>query len=253
MLIAHNTVGGMGKNAICAFPAITQNFLNFFVPTNVVIMDNVLFDEGFSYEATQNTIPNEQPVYAMIALFKAGTASDSVTTGFEISGIRILYNAFLDWRRAPLTIHNATDAHVSGNYFGPPVTNDDLVPLTHDVIADLWASDYANLHFTNNVNATTLGDSGTIDEDGTLITPPVNAFQSAVGPRLAAELSGTNFVVSWVSPSPGFVLQQAGRLTSGAVNWLDVTSETTLAGESNIVAISLVKNLTNQVIRARQR
>jgi len=124
MLIAHNTVSGMGKNAICAFPAITANFLNFFVPTNVVIMDNVLSDEGFSYEALQNSIPNEQPAYAMIALHKADDASDDVTNGLEISGIRILYNAFLDWRRAPLTLHNATDVNVIGNYFGPPVTND---------------------------------------------------------------------------------------------------------------------------------
>ena len=61
MLIAHNTVGGMGKNAICAFPAMTANFLNFFVPTNVVIMDNVLSDEGFSYEAVSNTIPTDNP------------------------------------------------------------------------------------------------------------------------------------------------------------------------------------------------
>ena len=100
------------------------------MPTNVVIMDNVLSDEGFSYEAVQNTIPIEQPAYAMVALHNADDASDDVTNGLEISGIRILYNAFLDWRRAPLTLHNATDVNVIGNYFGPPVTNDNLVPLS---------------------------------------------------------------------------------------------------------------------------
>ncbi|HXR03153.1 MAG TPA: hypothetical protein VN836_00420 [Verrucomicrobiae bacterium] len=253
MLIAHNTIGGMGKNAICAFPAITANFLNFFVPTNVVIMDNVLSDEGFSYEAVQNTIPDEQPAYAMIALHKADTASDDVTNGFEISGIRILYNAFLNWRRAPLTLHNATDVNVIGNYFGPPITNDDLVPLTNDVIADLWVSDYPNLRFTNNVNATTLPDAATVNEDGTLVAPPVNAFQMPTGPRLAVNLSGTNLVVGWISPSPGFVLQQVGELAGGTNNWSDVTNAPVLAGESNLVTLTLNGTITNQFYRARQR
>ena len=252
MLIAHNTVGGMGKNAICAFPAITANFLNFFVPTNVLIMDNVLSDEGFSYEAVQNTIPNEQPAYAMIALHKADTASDNVTNGFEISGIRILYNAFLNWRRAPLSLHNATDVHVIGNYFGPPITNDDLVPLTNDVIADLWASDYPNLRFANNVNATTLTGSQTISEDGTNTTI-VNAFQQPVAPGLAANRAGSNLLVSWISPSPGFILQQIGKLTGGANDWSDVTNVPVLAGESNVVAIALTRPGTNQFYRARQR
>ncbi|MGA2685791.1 MAG: hypothetical protein ABSF51_12130 [Verrucomicrobiota bacterium] len=253
MLIAHNTVGGMGKNAICAFPAITSTFLNFFVPTNVVIMDNILSDEGFSYEAVNNTIPDEQPAYAMIALHKADTASDLVTNGFEISGIRILYNAFLDWRRAPLTLHNATDVNVIGNYFGPPVTNDDLVPLTNDVIADLWASDYPNLLFTNNVNATTLSDNETINEDGTLVSAPVNAFQLPTAPQLAATLSDTNIVVSWVSPSPGFVLQQINELNAGTNNWLDATNTSCLEGESNVIALPLASGATNQFYRTRLR
>ena len=252
MLVAHNTIGGMGKNAICAFPAITANFLNFLIPTNVVIMDNVLSDEGFSFEAVQNTIPTDQPVYAMIALNKADTASDYVTNGLEISGIRILYNAFLNWRRAPLTLHNATDVNVIGNYFGPPVTNDNLIPFTNDVIADLWASDYSNLRFTNNVNATTIANSKAVNEDGTN-TSIAGAFQLPVAPRLAANLAGSNVLVSWISPSPGFVLQQVGRLAGGTNNWLDVTNEPGLAGQSNLVMISLAKNITNQFYRARQR
>jgi len=252
MLIARNTVGGMGKNAICAFPAITANFLNFFVPTNVVIMDNVLFDEGFSYEAVQNNIPTDQPAYAMIALFKADKASNSVTTGLEISGVRILYNAFLDWRRAALTLHNATDVHVIGNYFGPPVTNDNLVPLTNDVIADLWASDYPNLLFTNNVNATGLKNKDAVSEDGTNVTV-AKVFQLPAGPELAANLAGRNMLVSWVSPSPGFVLQQIGKLTGGANNWTDVTDAPVLAGKSNFVTLPLTGTNTNQFYRARQR
>jgi hypothetical protein len=213
-------------------------------------MDNVLSDEGFSHEAVQNTIPDEQPAYAMVALHKADTASDDVTNGYEISGIRILYNAFLDWRRAPLTLHNATDVKVIGNYFGPPVTNDNLVPLANDVIADLWASDYPNLRFTNNVNASTLPDSGTINEDGTLAATPANAFQPPAAPQLAANLSGTNFVVSWISPSPGFVLQQVKKLNG---NWVDATNAPWLEGSSNIVTVPLVVGTASQFYRARQR
>ena len=252
MLIAHNTVGGMGKNAICAFPAITTTFLNFFVPTNVVIMDNVLSDEGFSYEAVNNTIPTDQPAYAMIALHKADTASDYVTNGFEISGIRILYNAFLDWRRAPLTLHNATDVNVIGNYFGPPITNDDLVPLTNDVIADLWASDYPNLLFTNNVNATTLKNKDAVAEDGTNVTI-AKAFQPPVAPELTATLAGTNLVVSWVSPSPGFVLQQVNGLNGGTNNWMDASNTPWLTGASNVVTLPLASGTPGQFYRTRQR
>jgi hypothetical protein len=251
MLIAHNAVGGMGKNAICAFPAITANFLNFFVPTNVVIMDNVLSDEGFSYEAINNTIPTDQPAYAMIALNKADTDSDFVTNGLEISGIRILYNAFLNWRRAPLTLHNATDVNIIGNDFGPPITNDDLVPLINDVIADLWSSDYPSLLFSNNVNATTLKNKDAISEDGTNMTI-AKTFQLPAAPELTATLAGSNVVVSWVSPSSGFVLQQARALT-GDTNWTDVTNAPVLAGQSNVVTTSIARTITNQFYRARQR
>jgi hypothetical protein len=252
ILIAHNTVGGMGKNAICAFPAITANFLNFFVPTNVVILDNVLLDEGFSYEAAQNPIPTGQPAYGMIALHKADTASDYVATGFEISGVRILYNAFLNWRRAPLSLRNATDVNVIGNYFGPPLTNDGYVPLTSDVIADLWVSDYPNLRFTNNVNATGLPNSQTISQDGTN-APFANAFQLPTEPRLAASLAGTNVVVSWVSPAPGFVLQQANSLSGDMSHWVDALNAPELAGASNLVAVPLSPGVTNEFYRARQR
>jgi hypothetical protein len=253
ILIAHNTLGGLGKNAISAFPSITPSFLNFFVPTNVVILDNVLSDEGFSYEAVNNNIPNQQPDFAMVEMHKADNASDYVTNGFDIARIRILYNAFLDWHRAPLTLHNATDVTVAGNYFGLPITNDDLVPLTNDVIADLWVSDYPNLRFTNNVNATTLPDSATIKEDGTLAATPANAFEPPTAPQLAAALSGTNLLVSWVSPAPGFVLQQAGALAGGANDWTEVTTSPYLSGESNLVALGAPITVTNQFFRARQR
>ncbi len=249
MLIAHNSVGGMGKNAICAFPAITTTFLNFFVPTNVVIMDNVLSDEGFSFEAVNNAIPSAQPAYAMIGLNEADDSTDWVTNGFAISGIRILNNAFLDWRRAAITLHNATDVTVMGNYFGPPVTNDGLVPLTNDVIADLWSSDYPNLLTTNNVNATGLSNNVTIKEDGSFVVVS-NAFQLPTAPRLAAAVAGSNVTVSWVSPAPGFVLQQVNKLAGGSNNWVDVTNGPVLMGASNVVTML---GATNVFFRARQR
>jgi hypothetical protein len=253
MLIAHNTVSGMGYNDICAFPAINLMFLNFFVPTNVVIMDNVLSDGGFSYESVHNTIPTQQPTYALVALNKAELASNEVTNGLEISGIRILYNAFLDWRRAPLTLHNATDVNIIGNYFGPPVTDDGWVPLTNDIVADLWSSDYPNLRFTNNVNATTLPDDQAINEDGVLVPAPADAFLAPAPPVLAANLSCSNLVVSWVSPSPGFVLQQINELAAGSNNWLDVTNAPCLSGESNIVTVPFWPGLTNVFFRTRQQ
>jgi hypothetical protein len=253
MLIAHNSISGMGSGAISAYPLMTSTFLNLFVPTNVVIMDNVLSDCSYSQEALSNNIPMQEPAYALVELHNATTNSDYITNGLEISGIRILYNAFLNWRRAPLTLHNATDVNVIGNYFGPPITNDNLVPLTNDVIADLWASDYPNLLFTNNVNATTLPDNATINEDGTLATTPANAFQPPAAPQLAASLFGTTIVVSWVSPSPGFVLQQVNQLTGGANNWLDAANPPWLAGASNIVTLPLAPGTPNQFYRARQR
>jgi hypothetical protein len=252
ILIAHNTVSGIGYNAITALPLIVNNFLDLFLPTNVVIMDNVLSDCGFDYQALHNAIPTEQALYALVALYKADATSDYVADGLEISGIRILYNAFLDWRRAPLTLHNATDVNIVGNYFGPPVTNDGLAPLTNDVIADLWASDYPNLRFSNNVNATALPDSQTIDEDGTT-TVIADAFQLPTAPMLTANLSGANFVVSWVSPSPGFQLQQIDDLGSGTNNWVDSTNTPWLAGESNIVTLPLSPGVTHVFFRARQQ
>jgi hypothetical protein len=252
-LIAHNSITGMALNAIAGYPVMIPTFLNLFVPTNVVILDNVLSDCGYCTEAISNSIPADEPDFALVAFNQAGANNlNYVTNDLEISGIRILYNAFLNWRRAPLTLHNATDVNVIGNYFGPPITNDNLVPLTNDVIADLWASDYPNLRFTNNVNATTIANTKTINEDGTN-TAIANAFQLPASPKLAVALAGSNVLVSWVSPSPGFLLQQIGNLAKSTTNWLDVTNAPMLAGESNIVTVAVTKNITNQFYRARQR
>ena len=250
MLIAHNSIRGLAGNAIGAFPIINPGFLNFFVPTNVVIMDNVLDDCGYTYDALHDAMPANQPNYALVALCKANFTSYYVTNGFDISGIRILNNAFLDWRRAPLVLRNVTDAHVIGNYFGPPVTNDAVVPLSNDVVSELWASDYPNLLITNNVNATTLPDSSTVNKDGT-IGSIANAFQLPVAPRLAANLTGSNVMVSWVSPAPGFVLQQINNLASG--NWVDATNSPDLVGASNMVTLPLLPGSTNVFFRTRQR
>ena len=252
-LIAHNTISGMMLSAIAGFPAMTSTFLNLFAPTNVVIIDNVLSDCSYSEPAISNAIPTAEPAFALVEFHQASINSDYVTNDLQISGLRILYNAFLNWRRAPISLHNATDVNVIGNYFGPPLTNDGYVPLTNDVIADLWVSDYPNLRFTNNVNATPLPDSATINEDGTLASTPANAFQPPVAPHLAANLSGTNIVVSWVSPSPGFVLQQVNQLNGGINNWVDATNTPWLAGASNLVTTAFVPGTPSQFYRTRQR
>jgi hypothetical protein len=249
MLIAHNTISGMGSSAICAFPLMASGFLNFFVPTNVVIMDNLLSDCSFSQEALYDPIPIAEPSFALVNFHNASINSHYVTNGFEVSGIRILYNAFLDWRRAPLSLHNATDVNVIGNYFGPPLINDGFVPLTKDVIADLWACDYPNLRFTNNVNATTLPNSVAINEDGVAAVVP-NAFQLASAPRLSASLGSGNVAVSWVSPAPSFVLQQADRVAG--TGWVDSIVPPSLAGASNLVTLPLSQS-SNLFFRARQR
>ena len=96
------------------------------------------------------------------------------------------------------------------------------------------------------MNATTLPDNATINEDGTLASTPLNAFQPPAPPQLAANLSGTNLVVSWISPAPGFVLQQVNQLTGGTNNWLDTVDMPWLAGESNIVTLPFASGLANQ-------
>ncbi len=78
-------------------------------------------------------------------------------------------------------------------------------------------------------------------------------FNRPSAPQLAAALSGTNIMVSWISPSPGFVLQQINQLNSGANNWVDTTNAPWLAGASNIVTLPLASGATNQFYRARQR
>ena len=252
-LIAHNAVSGMGSSAIAAFPAMSLSVPNSFVPTNVVIMDNVLSDCSFSEQALSNAIPTEEPNFALVELHKAEMGSDYVTNGFEISDIRILYNAFLNWRRAPLSLHNATDVNVIGNYFGPPLTNGGYVPPASNVLADLWASDYPNLRFTNNVNATSLATNKTIKADGAYASVAAVAFQLPTSPRLAANLFGTNIVVSWLSPSPSFVLQEASKLNNGTNAWMDSASAPWLAGMANTVTLPLEPGITNQFFRTRQR
>jgi hypothetical protein len=199
------------------------------------------------------SIPTQEPCFALVEFHNADITSDYTTNGFEVSGTRILYNAFLNWRRAPLSLHNATDVNVIGNYFGPPLINDGYVPLTNDVIADLLACDYPNIRFSNNVNATALPDNSTVHEDGMMAAASINAYQLPVAPQLAANLSGTNFVVSWVSASLGFVLQQVNQLLIGTNNWVDASDTPWLAGASNVVTLLLSPEATSVFFRTRQR
>jgi len=104
----------------------------------------------------------------------------------------------------------------------------------------------------NNVNATKIKNTDAISEDGSNVTI-AKAFQLPAAPELATTLINSNVMVSWTSPSPGFVLQELDKLTGSTNNWSDVTNEPVLAGESNLVTLSLTKALTNRFYRARQR
>lgn len=252
MLIAHNDVSGMGLSAISSFPALDLGSPNSFVPTNVVIMDNVLSDCSYSYEAINNSVPDQEPAFALVELHQTRNGSDDVTNTFGISGVRILDNAFLNWRRAPLSLHNVSDCHVMGNYFGPPITNDDIVPLAYDYIADLWSCDYTTLSLAGNVNATTIPDDYTIAEDDYYTTVP-NAFQNLAAPQLSVAIGPSNAVVSWSGAAPGFILQQADTLGGGRPAWLDTTPQPFVLGTSNTVTLPLTPGTGGTFYRAIQR
>ena len=250
MLIAHNSVSGMGLSAISGFPALDLSSPNSFVPTNVVIMDNVLSDCSYSYESIHNTIPGEEPAFALLELHQTRYNSDYVSNTFGIQGIRILNNAFLNWRRAPLSLHNVSDVHVLGNYFGPPITNDGLVPLTNDIIADLWSCDYTSLQLKDNVNAAGIANGSTITEDGHFVVM-TNAFRPLTAPLLNVSRQSTNTIVTWPSIAPAFILQQNSSLTGG--NWIDLTNEPLINGSSNTVMPFLNPGVPQIFYRAVQR
>ena len=249
MLIAHNEVTGMGLSAISGFPALDLGSPNAFVPTNVVIMDNVLSDCSYTYDAIHNDIPTNEPAFALVELHQTRYNSDYVTNTFGISGIRILNNAFLNWRRAPLSLHNVSDCRVIGNYFGPPLTNDDLVPLASDYIADLWSCDYSSLDLSANVNATTLSDEDTIKTDGSFTTV-TNAYAPLIPPLLSFNLGQTNTVINWPAEAPAFVLQQCSALDG---EWMDTTNLPRIMGISNMVTLPLPAHTGQDFYRVRQR
>jgi hypothetical protein len=166
--------------------------------------------------------------------------------------VRILNNAFLNWRRAPLSLHNATDVIVAGNYFGPPITSDGLVPLSADYVADLWASDYTNMTFTGNVNATGISNSVAIHEDGNPV-PPSSAFSPLTAPVLVLAVQGTNALLNWSSPTPAFVPQQTNKLTGSVSGWVDVTNPVSINGSLNSASIPCSADASQQYYRLRQR
>ena len=129
-LIAHNTISGRELSAIAGFPAFANNFLNLFAPTNVVILDNILSDCGYSEPGIANARPTAEPAFALVwDVTKRPSIPIMSPTTRKFPACVILYNAVLNLRRAlPLCLHNATDVNIIGNYFGPPVTNDGLVP-----------------------------------------------------------------------------------------------------------------------------
>jgi hypothetical protein len=252
ILIAHNTVSGMGLSAISGFPALDLASPNSYVPTNAIIMDNVLSDCSYSYESINNLIPSQEPAFALIELHQTRYTNDYVTNSLAISGVRILNNAFLNWRRAPLSLHNVTDVMVAGNYFGPPITSDGLVPLSADYVADLWGSDYPNLTLAGNVNATGISNSVAIHEDGNPV-PPSSAFYPLTAPLLVLAVQGTNALLNWSSPTPAFIPQQTNKLGGSVNGWVDVTNPLSINGSLNSANIPRAPGASQQYYRLRQR
>jgi hypothetical protein len=252
ILIAHNSVSGMGLSAISGFPALDLGAPNSFVPTNAIIMDNVLSDCSYSYDAINNAIPSQEPAFALIELHQTRDTNDYVTNSFAISGLRILNNAFLNWRRAPLSLHNVTDAIVAGNYFGPPITSDGLVPLSADYMGDLWACDYANITFAENVNATGVSNAAAIHEDGSPVLLS-SAFTPLTAPVLSLAVDGANALVNWSSPTPAFVPQQTGKLLGSATAWTDLSGTLSINGTSNAISAARNGGAILQYYRLRQR
>ena len=250
MLIAHNEVSGMGLCAIGAHPALDLAAPNSFIPTNVVILDNYLADCGYSYEGINLSIPDNEPGYALIQLHKAVSTSDNVTQGFEISGIRILNNAFADWRRGAISLHNAADVTVSGNYFTLPLTNNGLMAPTNHVIGDLWACDYASLRFSGNVKGTIPADHQALRQDGKFV-PDGTGFIPLTAPRLQIQLAGGDLMLAWTNPVPGFVAQQEDLISTGT-NWIDLPIAPSLSGASNVLIFPPPGN-NQKFYRLRQR
>jgi len=250
MLIAHNTISGMGLSAISGFPALDLTSPNSFAPTHVIILDNVMSDCSYSYESINNLIPDEEPAFALVELHQTRYNSDYVSNTFGISGIRIMNNAFLNWRRAPLSLHNVSDVRVAGNYFGPPLTADGLVPLADDVIGDLWSCDYATIQWSQNVNATGMADDNSIYEDNNQVSL-TNAFGVLAAPTLNIQVQSTNAVLSWSSISPAFVIQQNNLLTGDG--WSRLDNPPYIFGASNAVVPALNAAMNQIFYRAIQR
>ena len=246
ILIAHNFVTGMGSSAIAAYPALSLAGPNSFIPTNAVIMDNVLQDGGFTYDAMQNTEPTSEPSWALLELHKATANTDMVTNGTEISGIRILNNAFLQWRRTAITLHNVSDCVIAGNYFGPPA---DTNASGGDLLIDLWVSDYNSFSIVDNFEPGGFGDTNAIGEDFIYTTIP-GAFRKLTAPHLTLAQNSGMQIVSWTNAIPGFVLQQSDALVSG---WIDTANTPYVMGRSNIVTLPIQTNVVTRFYRARQR
>ena len=133
-----------------------------------------------------------------------------------------------------------------------PITNDDLVPLDDDWIADLWACDDASISFSEDLNATTIPDEYTIAADNYYTNVP-NAFQNLTSPLLSIGVQPPNTVISWSSPAPGFVLQQAGTVSTGKSGWTAVSNAPYIMGISNSIALPQKLGPAQVFYRATQR
>jgi hypothetical protein len=250
ILVAHNFVSGMASSAVVAYPALSLAGPESFAPTNAVIMDNVLADGGWSYEATNNIEPDDEPAWALLELHISTAETDYVPTGRVISGIRILNNAFTQWARAAIDLHNVSDANIIGNYFGPPVTNG-LPTLPTNIIGDLWACDYTTLRFKGNVKSSVPSDGQAFSKEGNLVSI-TGAFDSIASPKLALTSTATNIFLYWNSIAPAFIVQQADDLGSPP-DWADMPDYPCVNGTSNSINLAFPDGSNLQFYRLRQR
>ena len=76
----------------------------------------------------------------------------------------------------------------------------------------------------------------------------INVVQTPGAPTLTVTQSGNNVMVSWPSPSTGFVLQQNGNLATA--NW--ITSGFTVSSNSTTMSITIPSPAGNLFFRLKQ-
>jgi hypothetical protein len=234
MLVARNQITGMGKNGIVAYPALDLAGPNSFLPTNVLVVANMVADCGYIYDAINASLGDDDPSYAALAFYKKSNNSGLISNGREIADIRIINNSFLNWRRAAISLRNVTGIDIVGNYFGAPLTNNGFAALTNHVLVDIWSADYPAIRIKNNTSSLTVLEAQGLREEGSLASSS-GAFTGLTAPELTAWQQGTNLIAGWIG-APAFTPQQRATLSSTDA-WIDIDTSLDAAGPLNTFVI----------------